>query len=166
MCDCTPQPTNYLSSLFRSQEVLGYRVRLDDGTVGFISRAWSVKREPGGQYLRSGAWNLKKLGHGEAKDFSLIGQIIKENFDLVAIIEVMQKQHAHPGYDVLMQALGEGWGGLVTDTPRPNTGSGNAEYYAIAYRQSEVSEPPFYLSARFGGIPVSLQRPQHPSFRA
>ncbi|MGC1955812.1 MAG: SH3 domain-containing protein [Gammaproteobacteria bacterium] len=124
------------AALFLEDVPHWYRVRLDDGAEGFVSRAWSVKREA--EYIRLGAWNLKKLGHGDAKDFSLVSQIINENFDLVAVIEVMQKQHVHPGYDALMQALGDGWDGLVTDTPRPNTGSGNAEYYAIAYRNSQV----------------------------
>ena len=113
-----------------------FKVRLDDGVEGFVSKAWSVKREA--VSIRLGEWNLKKLGHGEVKDFPLVGRIINENFDLIAIIEVMQKQHVHPGYEALMQVLGDGWEGLVTDTARPSTTSGNSEYYAIAYRTNQV----------------------------
>ncbi|MCO6414079.1 MAG: SH3 domain-containing protein [Thiogranum sp.] len=117
-----------------------YKVRLDDGREGFVSKSWSVKldSQPEEQYIRLGAWNIKKLGHGSSKDYSLVSQIIDDNFDVVAILEVMQKQRSHPGYDALMQHLGGGWGGLVTDTPRPNTGSGSAEYYAILYREGTV----------------------------
>ena len=113
-----------------------YKVRLNNGTQGFVSKSWSVKREA--DFIRLGEWNLKKLGHGETKNIPLVRRIINDNYDIVAIIEVMQKQHTHPGYDALMHALGDSWKGLLTDTPRPNTGSGNSEYYAIAYRTSEV----------------------------
>jgi hypothetical protein len=84
--------------------------------------------------LRVGSWNIEKLGHGDAKNFELVTQIIEENFDILAIVEVMQKQHGHPGYDTLMNTLGDGWTGLVTDSPRPNTGAGHAEFYAVIWR--------------------------------
>ena len=91
------------SALFLEDVPHWFKVRLDDGVEGFISKAWSVTRET--ESIRLGAWNIKRLGHGEAKDFPLVGRIINENFDILAIIEVMQKEHVHPGYDALMQTL-------------------------------------------------------------
>jgi hypothetical protein len=117
-----------------------YKIQLDNGQEGFVSKSWSIKldSQTGEQYIRLGAWNIKKLGHGSRKDYPLVSQIIDESFDVVAIIEVMQKQHGHPGYDALMQVLGNEWDGLVTDTPRHDTGSGSSEFYAVAYRKSTV----------------------------
>lgn len=89
--------------------------------------------------LRLGAWNIKKLGHGFAKDFGRVGQIIESNFDIMAVVEVMEKGGGHPGYDALIVALGTGWAGIVTAEPRPNTTSGSAEFYAIVYRPDVVS---------------------------
>ena len=37
-----------------------------------------------------------------------------------------------------MKELGPGWTGQVTDTPRPATASGDAEYYAIIWRSSTL----------------------------
>jgi hypothetical protein len=50
----------------------------------------------------------------------------------------MQKGGKHPGYESLMTELGSGWTGQVTDTPRPATASGDAEYYAIIWRSSTL----------------------------
>jgi hypothetical protein len=85
-----------------------------------------------------GAWNIKKLGHGSSKNYPLVSQIIDNNYDVIAIVEVMQKQHGHPGYDALMLQLGSGWEGLITDKPRHDTGSGSSEFYAVAYRKNTV----------------------------
>jgi hypothetical protein len=54
------------------------------------------------------------------------------------VVEVMQRQRAHPGYDALISELGPGWAGIVTDSPRPKTTSGSAEFYAILYRVALV----------------------------
>jgi endonuclease/exonuclease/phosphatase family metal-dependent hydrolase len=88
--------------------------------------------------IRLGAWNIKKLGHGSSKDYELLAQVIDENFDIIAVVEVMQKGGGHPGYDELLKSLGEYWDGFVTETPRPNTSSGNAEFYAILWREGSV----------------------------
>jgi hypothetical protein len=88
--------------------------------------------------IRLGAWNIKKLGHGTTKRYDLVAGVIRENFDVVGIIEVMQKSGGHPGYDELLTELGDGWQGFVTGEPRPNTGSGNAEFYAVVWRTAEV----------------------------
>jgi hypothetical protein len=116
-----------------------YQVRLADGTSGFASKAWSrVYGATGPAVLRLGAWNIKKLGHGDAKDYSLVAQLISDNFDLLAVVEVMQKSGGHPGFDSLISELGPNWEGLVTSAPRPNTGVGHAEFYAVVFRKDAV----------------------------
>lgn len=118
-----------------------YRVRLDNGALGYVSKAWSevvVTTAGADASLRIGVWNLKKLGHGSTKDYVLIRSIIEENFDVLGIVEVMQKGGGHPGFDTLINALGPGWIGWVTDSPRPNTSSGSAEFYAVIYRVPQV----------------------------
>jgi endonuclease/exonuclease/phosphatase family metal-dependent hydrolase len=67
-----------------------------------------------------------------------MAQIIEGNFDIVAIVEVMQKEEGHPGYHTLLSALGAGWNGMVTDHPRPYTTAGDAEFYAIMYRTNAI----------------------------
>ena len=74
-----------------------FEVTLTDGTYGFVSKAWSqvvAEAATTGDLLRLGEWNVKKLGHG-TKDFALVAKIINENFDIVAIVEVMQKGGDH-----------------------------------------------------------------------
>lgn len=90
--------------------------------------------------LRVGAWNIKKLGHGQSKDYPTVAKIIDLHFDVMAVVEVMQKGGGRPGYDDLLQALGSQWGGAVTSEPRPNTKNlGSAEFYAILYRKSRAT---------------------------
>jgi len=118
-----------------------YKIRLNNGTQGFVSKAWAVKvadAEETGQVIRVGSWNIKKLGHGSSKDYDRVATIINSNFDLIAVVEVMQKQNGHPGYDSLMAKLGSEWNGLITNSPRPNTTAGHAEFYAILYRVSII----------------------------
>lgn len=86
-----------------------YHVRLDSGDEGYASKAWSTII-PADTLLRLGAWNIKKLGHNNDKDFATVAQIIEDHFDILAVVEVMQKQRAHPGYDELMATLGRGLG--------------------------------------------------------
>lgn len=118
-----------------------YQVELKNGVTGFVSKAWTQKlteAEEVGEVVRLGSWNIRKLGHGVSKNYNLLAQAIEDNFDVLVVVEVMQKQGGHPGYDALLSGLGEDWAGLITDTPRPNTSSGNAEYYAILYRTALV----------------------------
>ena len=118
-----------------------YEVRLENGQSGFVSKAWSqriVDADQTGEIIRLGTWNIKKLGHGDSKDYPLVAQIIESHFDILAVVEVMQKGRQHPGYEALMTALGNGWSGLITNSPRPNTGAGHAEFYAVAYRNALV----------------------------
>ena len=118
-----------------------YKIRLSNGQEGFVSKAWSqiiTDAEDTGAVLRLGSWNMKKLGHGSSKDYRLVAQIIESNFDILAMIEVMQKGQRHPGYDSVVTRLGTGWTGIITDHPRPNTTSGNAEFYAVVYRNALV----------------------------
>ena len=90
------------------------------------------------QRLRMGAWNVLKLGHDNGKDYAAVAAVIEGNFDVVALVEVMQKGGTHPGYDQLRRALGPHWDGLVTEEPRPNTNSGSAEFYAALFRKHRV----------------------------
>ena len=148
MSETVPQPLQPSSEssnqerrrYFSNQCPAGTRSSSTDGQEGFVSKSWSVKldSQPDEQYIRLGAWNIKKLGHGTRKNYPLVSQIIDDNFDVIAIIEVMQKQLAHPGYDALMQQLGSGWDGLITDKPRHDTSSGSSEFYAIVYRKNAV----------------------------
>ena len=91
------------------------------------------------RHLRVGAWNILKLGHGYRKDISAVARAIEAHFDVVALVEVMQKEGTHPGYDELRRVLGSHWIGLVTKDPRPNTNAGSAEYYAILFRKNRVA---------------------------
>ena len=118
-----------------------YEITMDDGTPGFVSKAYSrvIPTVPASQVLRLGSWNIKKLGHGSAKNYPLTAQIIEDNFDILAVVEVMQKGGGHPGYDSLISQLGSTWAGMVTSEPRPNTNAGHAEFYAVVFRASRVS---------------------------
>lgn len=129
-----------------------YQVRLDDGTPGYVSKAWSVVLATAAEAensIRIGGWNIKKLGHGTAKDYGLIRSIIEANFDVMGVIEVMQKGGMHPGYDALMNTLGPGWAGQVTVSPRPKTNSGSAEFYAVIYRSPQVRLCDGWLGLRY-----------------
>ena len=99
-----------------------YQITLDNGTNGFVSKAWSqVVPDPvvASDSIRLGGWNIKKLGHGNSTNFDLVVGIFERNFDIVAIVEVMQRSAGQPGYDILLQRLGPGWAGMVTSRPRP-----------------------------------------------
>jgi hypothetical protein len=117
-----------------------YEVSMPDGQSGFVSKGFSTRipDQPteiiGSSELRLGSWNIKKLGHGANKNFALVAQIIEARYDLLAVVEVMQKGGGHPGYDALLAQLGNGWAGVVTYAPRPDTSSGSAEFYAVLFR--------------------------------
>lgn len=118
-----------------------YQITLDNGTQGFVSKAWSqIVPDPvaASDSIRLGGWNIKKLGHGNKTNFDLVVGIIERNFDIVAVVEVMQRSAGHPGYDILLHRLGPGWAGMVTSRPRPNTSSGNSEFYAVVYRTQRI----------------------------
>ena len=61
-----------------------YEITLDNGTPGFVSKAWSlVVADPAPlvtDSIRLGGWNIKKLGHGASTNFDLVVQIIDLNF--------------------------------------------------------------------------------------
>lgn len=111
-----------------------HQISLPSGTTGYVSRSWATIEAD----LRLGTWNVKKLGHGSSKDYSMVAGIINENFDILTLIEVMQKGQGHPGYDALLQELGGSWSGIISKTPRPGTAAGDAEFYAILYRPAAV----------------------------
>lgn len=115
-----------------------HQIALPSGTTGYVSRSWATIEAD----LRLGTWNVKKLGHGTSKDYSAIAGVINESFDILTVIEVMQKGQGHPGYDALLQELGGSWAGVISETPRPNITAGDAEFYAILYRPSAVRPCP------------------------
>lgn len=115
-----------------------HQITLPSGTTGYVSRSWAAIEAD----LRLGTWNVKKLGHGTSKDYSTIAGVITGSFDILTVIEVMQKGQGHPGYDALLQELGDSWAGVISETPRPNTTAGDAEFYAILYRPSAVRPCP------------------------
>lgn len=118
-----------------------YYIRLDTGVAGYVSKAWTQtlsSAEEAGEVIRVGSWKLKHLGPDTDTSVQLVAQIIEANFDVLAVIGVTQRQGGHPGYDALLAALGSGWAGMVTDSPRPNIASASAGYYAILYRSSLV----------------------------
>jgi len=89
--------------------------------------------------IRLGSWNVKKLGHGGRKDYAKLASVIDQNFDILAIIEVMQKGGEHPGYEALMNALGVAWTGQETDTARPATVSSDAQTGGSAQKHRSAS---------------------------
>jgi len=111
-----------------------HQITLLGGATGFVSRSWATVEAD----VRLGTWNVKKLGHGTSKDYSTVASVINENFDILTLIEVMQKGQGHPGYDALLQKLGGSWAGEISETPRPSTTAGDAEFYAILYRPAAV----------------------------
>lgn len=118
-----------------------YHIRLNNGVPGYVSKVWARRMseaEDAGEVIRIGSWKIKKLGHSVSTNHQLIAQIINANFDVIAIIGVMQEQGGHPGYDALLAALGSGWAGMITNSPRPKTASRDAEFYAILYRTALV----------------------------
>ncbi|MGE0465341.1 MAG: SH3 domain-containing protein [Steroidobacteraceae bacterium] len=121
-----------------------YEVSLANGDAGFVSKSWArlipdaAPPIAASAELRLGSWNIRKLGHGDNKNFPLVAEVIESHFDIVAVVEIMQKGGGHPGYDSLISALGQGWNGIVTNQPRPNTSSGSAEFYAILFRPQRV----------------------------
>lgn len=106
--------------------------RASDGSGGQSSAA--SESTSSGEALRVCAWNIQKLGHNNRKDFPVVGRVIEDHCDVAVLTEVMQKKGLAPGYDELSVRLGPDWTGLRTRTPRPNTNSGNSEFYAIVYR--------------------------------
>ncbi|MBI4700776.1 MAG: hypothetical protein HY744_06370 [Deltaproteobacteria bacterium] len=87
-----------------------------------------------GASVRLGSWNIRKLGHGPNKNYGQLAKVIQDSFDAVGIMEIMQNKGGHPGFDALREALGKGWEGMVTDSPRPRDDTGGAEFYGLFYR--------------------------------
>jgi len=92
--------------------------------------------------LRLGTWNIEKLGQEADTDYPLVAQIIADNFDVVAVEEIMVADGGHPGFDRLLAELGDDWDGFVTDRPRPDVMATYAEYYAVLWRRGLVRPCP------------------------
>ena len=112
-----------------------------EGSFGFVSKSWStaIPESTSANQIRLGMWNIQKLGWNNGKDFSLLADLIEDNFDILAVVEVMQKAGGHRGYTDLMDALGNEWKGFITERPRPNTASSHSEFYAVIFRD-QVAE--------------------------
>ena len=83
--------------------------------------------QPSKDYVRVGTWNIKRLGHGK-KRYDLVAKQIEENFDVVAVQEVMNPT----GIEDLLKKL-PGWSAAVT----PEVGKkGYYERYAVLTRDS------------------------------
>ena len=134
------KPTNAPSALSAVVGVIAFLATCPGFWSGSTAGGVSVSaNSDASQNLRMGTWNVLKLGHGKRKDYAAVAKVIEGHFDVVALVEVMQKKGAHPGYDELLRTLGPHWDGLVTEEPRPNTSSGSAEYYAILFRENRVA---------------------------
>lgn len=81
--------------------------------------------------IRIGAWNLKRLGHGE-KRLDVVAEVIDHEMDVVALEEVME-----PG--VVQELVGSlpGWQAVVS--PDAVGQNGYEEHYAVLYRADRVS---------------------------
>lgn len=95
--------------------------------------------------LRLGNWNIQKLGQEPDHDYPVMVAVIEENFDVVAIEEVMVADGAPNGFFTLLSALGPGWDGWVTSRPRPNALTSYAEYYAVVWRVGFVRPCPGWV---------------------
>lgn len=87
---------------------------------------WNVAPSQG---LRIGTWNLKRLGQGE-KRLDLVAQVIEQQFDVLAVVEVMNPAALQP-----LLALLPGWSAQVSE--RAVGRSGYFEYYAVLYRTAQ-----------------------------
>jgi hypothetical protein len=92
--------------------------------------------KPSFESIRLGTWNVRNLGRRPEQDVGRIALVIEQHFDVLTLTEIAHAAGGHPGYDRLLAALGPGWGGLVSDTPRPPGDGG--EYYAVVYRRDRV----------------------------
>lgn len=101
------------------------------------------------RHLRVCSWNIKKLGHGTATDYPAVASVLETNCDFAALVEMMQRQGGHPGYDQLVQQLGSGWSSTITQEPRPNTSSSNSEFYAFVWRTGVASPCPGWTAPRY-----------------
>lgn len=88
--------------------------------------------------LRVGAWNLRKYGLESQKDKAALARIIKAEFDLVALLEVVYTPEEQ-ALSALALSLSPEFSLSVTNSPRPNLSSPHSEYYVIAYRQERVA---------------------------
>lgn len=63
-----------------------------------------------------------------------MARVISEHCDATVLLEVMQEDGSAPGYDALLEELGEAWVGARSDEARPE-GAHYAEYGAIVWRR-------------------------------
>lgn len=88
--------------------------------------------------LRVGAWNLRKYGLEAQKDQAALARIIKAEFDLIALLEVVYTPEER-ALSELAVLLAPEFSLAATTSPRPNVNSPHSEYYVIAYRPERVA---------------------------
>ncbi len=101
------------------------------------------------EWIRLGTWNLNGLGSDEGRRYDAIADVVARNFDVLTLTEITHVAGGSPGFDQLLVALGPKWGGLITDTPRPQRSSGSAEHYAVVYRRSRIHPCPGWQALRY-----------------
>jgi endonuclease/exonuclease/phosphatase family metal-dependent hydrolase len=94
----------------------------------FGTAAQASTVDPSASQVRLGTWNVKRLGHG-AKRLDLVANVIEQNFDVVALEEVMTPA----GLSALMAYL-PGWSATLSE--RAVGANGYFEYYAVIARDS------------------------------
>lgn len=89
--------------------------------------------------IRIGTWNTKRLGQSKSKDLKLFAKVIKDSFDVVALVEVMNQE----GFLNLLSELGPEWAGETT--PRSVGDNGYYEFYGVVYRKSSATLKTFEI---------------------
>lgn len=86
--------------------------------------------------LRLCSWNVERLG-SRGKDFSAIAALLEDSCDAAVVLEVLREGDGAPGWEQVLEELGDDWLGVRTEEPRPEGGS-YAEYVAIAWRKDAL----------------------------
>lgn len=88
--------------------------------------------------LRLCSFNIQHLGYDNQKDYEALASILNSNCDATVLLEVMRKGGAAPGYDALLESLGEGWQGQRTSEARPKDAKSYAEYYGFVWKRDKL----------------------------
>jgi hypothetical protein len=94
---------------------------------------------PASSSLRLCSFNTLHLGYDNHKDFEGLARILESHCDASVLLEVMRKGGSAPGYDALLESLGEGWQGQRTAEARPENAKSYAEYYGFVWKRDKLS---------------------------
>ncbi len=92
--------------------------------------------EPEPKPLRLCSWNIERLG-SSGKDLGTIVALLDEYCDAAVLLEVLRENDAAPGWDQVLEELGDDWLGVRTEEPRPEKAN-YAEYVAVAWRKGAL----------------------------